>query len=189
MKLVRSTLLGLYINILMVILLSVFFFRELINNNSGNWVQWLLYGLFVASSISNAILAVKNIMNAYKLYKNIEHNSLREYMKALKLWAIPYFVINFAIYFLLFGFFFAASRGIFIFTPIPLFFLIPIFLTYLTVLFTSCYGIAFATIMHKEKRFSIRKLLFHILMQLCFVLDVVDTIILLMKYKEEQVNE
>jgi hypothetical protein len=117
----------------------------------------------------------------------METIALRKYMKRLKFGAIPYFILNFLFYLLLFLFFFAASRGIVVFTPLPLFFLIPIFFTYLSVLFTSPYAIGFIVALRNEDKMKIGKLVIHILMQLCFVLDVIDTIVLLKKYKTQQV--
>lgn len=188
MKFIRNTLLGLYVNLFMVILLIVSLLRGLTKNSMGNWMQWLLIVAVIISSISNVIFAVKNIFDTCRLYKNREYNSLRKHMKMLKLGTIPYFALNFIIYFLLFMLFFAASRGLIIFTPIPLLFLLPIFFTYITVLFTSCYGIGFAVIINKEKNLKSGKLIIYVLLQLCFILDVISTIILLIKYKVEPTN-
>lgn len=185
MKIIRETLLGLYINLLMIILLLASAFRGLLKNNMGNWIQWLLIAAVVVSGIFNILFGIKNIYNTWRLYKNNEYNSLRKYMKRLKLGAVPYFILNFVLYFFLFTLFFAASRGIFIFTPIPLFFLVPIFFTYLSVLLTSCYGIGFAAILNKEKNLGSGKMIIHVLLQICFVLDVLSTIILIIKYKYE----
>ena len=188
MKYIRKTLLGLYINLFIVILLMVSLLHRLTKNNIGNWMQWLLIAAVVISSISNVIFAVKNIINTYRLYKNREYNSMRKHMKVLKLGTIPYFILNFIIYLLLFLLFYAASRGLIIFTPIPLLFVVPIFFTYLAVLFTSCYGIGFIAIINKEKNSSKGKLIIHVLLQLCFILDVISTIILLIKYRVETTN-
>lgn len=141
----------------------------------------------VISGILNIVFAAINIKNTYKLYRNNESAYLRKFMKVLKLGAIPYFMLNFILYLLLFMLFFAASRGIIMFSPIPLMFLIPVFFTYLSVLFTSLYGMGFAFAMQKEQKMKTGKLIIHILLQLCFVLDVLDTLILLKNYKIEQV--
>jgi hypothetical protein len=186
MKFCRNTLIGLYINLSFVILLWVSIFMGLVNNKL-DWKQWLLLFFLVISGIFNVIFAVINIFITFKLYKNNEYNSLRKNMKSTKLGAIPYFIINFIFYFLLFALFFAASRGIMIVTPIPLLFLVPIAFTYLSVLSTSFYGIGFIVILYKAKKLKIGKLIFHILLQLCFVLDVVDTLILLAKNKSEKI--
>lgn len=167
MKNVRNALLGLYFNLLMVILLLFFLFKGMLDNNMGNWVQWTLAaGLFV-SGIFNVVFAVMNAVKTFSFYKNNDYNSMRKNMKTLKFGIIPYFVINFIIYLLLFLLFFVASRGIILVTPIPLIFLIPIAFTYFTVIFTSTYGIGFSLILYKEKRLRAGKLILHIILQLC----------------------
>ena len=186
MKFVRNTLLGLYVNLFIVILLLVRLLQELTINNAESPIQRLLIIAMVISLILNVIFAVINIINTIRLYKNREYNSMRTYMKVLKLGSIPYFVLNFIIYFLLFMLFFAASRGLIMFTPTPLLFLIPIFFTYLNVLFTSFYGLGFIATISKEKKLSKGKMLIHVLLQLCFVLDVISTIILLREYKVDK---
>lgn len=153
-----------------------------------NVIVWLLLTGVVILGIINFIFAIFNIINTYRLYKNKEFNNLRKCMKILKFGSIPYFVVNFLIYSLLFLLFFAASRGIIIFTPIPIIFIIPILFTYVTTVFTSCYGIGFVAMIKKEAKMGTGKLILHVLLQLCFILDVLDTIILLMKYKRIKQN-
>lgn len=185
MKLVRNTLIGLYVNLFAIILLIVSLLYGAIKSNMGKGTKWILIGLVVISIVSNVIFAIINVVNTCLLYKNKEYNSLRKSMKTLKLGTIPYFILNFIFYFLLAVLFFMASRGIIIFTPVPLLLILPVFFTYLTVLFTSCYGIGFIAIAYKEKKLDGVKLIIHVLCQICFILDVVSTIILLSKYKAE----
>ncbi|GFZ30844.1 hypothetical protein CSC2_13700 [Clostridium zeae] len=186
MKNTRNTLIGLYFNLSIVILSLFFLVRGLIH---GNTVKWLLVVALIVSEIFNIIFAGINTVNSFILLKNSDYDSMRKNMKALKFGVIPYFVINFIIYVLLFLLFFAASRGFILFTPIPLLFLIPVFFAYLTVIFTSSYGIGFSLILYKEKRVKTGKLILHIILQLCFVLDVIDTVILLVKNKVVKINE
>jgi hypothetical protein len=161
-------------------------FWGLIDKEIGSWRQWIATFALIISGVLSVVFAIVNIKNAYQLYKNRDSITLRKYMKRLKFGAIPYFILNFVFYLLLFLLFFAASRGIIIFSPIPLFFLIPTFFTYLAVLFTSPYAIAFVAVLRNEGKMKTRNLIMHILLQLCFVLDVVDTIVLLKKYKTQQ---
>lgn len=188
MKSVKNMLLGLYINLFIIILLLASLLGGLTKNDKGNLIIYLLIAGGIISGISNAVFAVKNAINACKLYKNREYNSMRKYMKVLKLGAIPYFILNFLLNFFLFSILVLGSRGILLVTPMPLLFLFPIFFTYLTVVFTSSYGIGFAAIVNKEKGLKKRKLVFRILLQSCFILDVLSTIILLIKYKVKEIN-
>lgn len=183
MKYVRNALIGLYVNLLLIIFFWICLFSGLVNDDMG-WKQLTLIMFIVISGVLNMIFAITNIINTYKLYKRREFDVLRKYMKAIKFGAIPYFILNFLFFVLLFMLFAAATRGIMLVTPMPLLFLIPIFFTYLSVLFTSSYGIGYAAIMHKERKLKTGKLVIHIILQLCFVIDVLDTIVLLRKYKE-----
>lgn len=183
MKPVRLALLGLYLNLFLIILLLVCFIGEVLFYGTPHWSNWVIVVLIIISGIFNFIIAVTNVINSITLFKNSDHVSLRQNMKILKFGLIPYFVINFVLYLFIFLILFAASRGIIIFSPIPLFFIIPIFFTYLAVLFTSFYGIGYVLILWKENRIKNSCLVIHVLLQLCFVLDVISTIILLAKYK------
>lgn len=189
MKFIRNLLIGLYINIFLVILLFVLMFKSSTNQSIGEWTLLVVLCAAVITSILSIIFGVINIINTYKLCKDNEYNSLRKYMKVLKFGAVPYFIINFIVYFFIFFIFLAASRGIILFTPIPLIFIGIIFFTYLAVIFTSSYGIDFLVIVKKEKIIKTGSLVIHILLQLCFVLDVVDTLIILMKYKSGLSNK
>lgn len=183
-SLIRNTLLGIYVNLLLVIGVWVFLFWGLINNNYTIWI--LLSLALVFSEIVNLVLTFQNIRNTYQLYKNGEYNYLRKSMQMLKLSTIPYFLLNFIFYLLLILIFFMGTRGIIIFTPVPLLLSIPIFFTYLTVLCSAAYGVGFIAILWKEKSFTIGRTIMHILLQICFVLDVMDTIVLLRKYKAKE---
>lgn len=147
------------------------------------WVKWLAALALVASGVTNIVLAVFNVQSALLLFQVGDAFHLRRQMRTLKMGSIPYFVLNFILYVLLALLIIAASRGLVIFTPIPLMFIIPVLFTYLSLLFTSPYGIAYAATVHREGKMSAVGLAFHILLQLCFVLDVVDTAVLLMKHK------
>ncbi|AQS08742.1 hypothetical protein CLOBY_08520 [Clostridium saccharobutylicum] len=189
MKFVKNALISLYINLFIIIFLFVSLLRGLIKNDMGNWIHILLIAGVIISGISNIIFAAKNTINSCKLCKNRDYNSLRKCMKILKFGAIPYFILDFAMHFLIFLFLFAASRRTMIFTPIPLLFFIPICFTYPTVVFTSLYGIGFVVSISRDKKLSKKKFIFHVLLQLCFILDVISTISLLIKYKKiDEIN-
>jgi hypothetical protein len=185
MKNVRNALIGLYFNLFIVI----FLLRGLIYDNNSKWLKWILVFALIVSEIFNIVFAGINAVNSFIFLKNGDYNSMRKNMKALKFGVIPYFAINFIIYGLLFLLLLGASRGFLFFTPIPLLFLIPVFFAYLTVIFTSSYGIGFSLVLYNKKRISTGKLVLHIILQLCFVLDVIDTIILIAKNKVVKISE
>ena len=182
----KSALFGLYINLFLIIFLLVCFIGEIIIYSNPHWSNWIIVVLIIISGIFNFIIAYKNIINSITLFKNNDHVSLRQYMKTLKLGLIPYSVINFILYSFIFFILFASSKGIIVVSPVPLFFLVPIFFTYLAVLFTSSYGIGYVLILNKGNKLKNGYLVIHILLQLCFVLDVISTIILLIRYKNSE---
>lgn len=187
MKYVRNALIGLYVNLFLIVFFWICLFWGLMKDDTG-WEQLTIIIFLVISGIINIVFAIINIINAIKLFKNKEFDFLRKYMKKIKLRAIPYFILNFIFFFLLFMLFAAATRGIMLATPFPLLFLIPVFFTYLSVIFTSSYGIGYVAFLYKEGKIKTSKLIIHIILQLCFVLDVLDTIILLKKVKENKEN-
>ncbi len=152
-----------------------------------NFIIWLIPVLLAFISwVANIVLTVLNIKNAYWLYSNKESIFLKKYMSALKLGAVPYFIINFIFCAGLIFAVVASSRGLIIFSPIPILFIIPIFLTYGTVVSTSFYGLFFIASVLKEDKITIGKAIVHMLLQICFVLDIVDTIALLIIYREKK---
>lgn len=188
MKYVRNALIGLYVNLFLIVFFWICLFSGLLKDDLG-WKQIILIIFMVISGAFNIMFAIINFVNTYKLYKRNEFDYLRKYMKAIKLGAIPYFILNFIFFVLLFLLFAAATRGIMLVTPMPLLFLLPIFFTYLSVIFTSSYGIGYTAILYKEQKLKSGKLVIHILLQLCFVMDVLDTIVLLRKYKVNMVSQ
>lgn len=136
--------------------------------------------------VAAIVFTVINIKNAFWLYTNGKYSFLKKHMSRLKLGAVPYFILNFLFCAGLAFFVVACSRGFYIFiifSPIPILFVIPIFLTYGTVVSTSIYGIFYIASLLKEGKITIGKAILHILLQICFVLDIVDTIILLIIYR------
>jgi hypothetical protein len=117
---------------------------------------------------------VLNIKNTVKLYKQNDVFELRKRAKIIKLSLIPFWIFHFFISALIMIFFIAISRGMgIIFVPIPMFF------TYISLLITSIFSIAFILLLNKNK--YLKRYYIHILLQLCFVIDIIDIIYLLKK--------
>lgn len=177
-KSVYYTLVGIYMNLIFVFCTWTF---PLWGKNSFVWI--IFVSLSFISWVLIIIFTAMNIKNAFRLYLNRNFNGLKKYMALQKLVAIPYFLLNFIFCLLIAIAVLGGSRGLIIFTPIPILFLIPIFLTFITVVCTSIYGIFFIGVLLKENRIEFGKALIHIIFQICFVLDVVDTIVLIIKYR------
>ncbi|MEL7569144.1 MAG: DUF6652 family protein [Eubacteriaceae bacterium] len=182
MKLAKYTLVGIYLvffsAVLMLILNIIWSITQYDNFDLMQWLNYLIIGLNAAYNI---VLAIINIINSIKLFRNNDYNSLRKYMKLIKLGAVPYFLVNFIFYFCLYTVGFILTLGLAIFSVIT-----PILITYLSVLYTSVYGIGFTALLYKQKKLTAIQLLIHVLLQICFILDVISTIILLVKNKPEK---
>lgn len=184
-RLVYYTLAGIYMNLIFVFCTWTF---PLWGNDDFVWI--ILVSLSFISWVLIIIFTVMNIKNAFWLYVNGKFNNLKKYMTLQKLVAIPYFILNFIFCLLIAIAALGGSRGLIVFTPIPILFLIPIFFTFVTVVCTSIYGIFFIGALLKENRIEFGKALIHIIFQICFVLDVVDTIVLIINYRvKKNINE
>lgn len=128
---------------------------------------------------------IRCIVQAIKFFRGDDLISLREYMKVGKRGLILYFLINFIYHALFFMILMAASRGIFLFGPIPML-LIPLMLfTYLAVIFTSSFSIAFILLLKKKRMMEPGTMIFNIFMQLNFVLDIIGMVFLLKRFKKD----
>lgn len=103
---------------------------------------------------------------------------LRQSWKLLKLWSIPFYVLNFIYSYLAWFVLVGASRGILlILVPIP------IMLTCLMVVQSGCVGVCYILLL--RKRDGYRPSGIHYVLQLLSVVDVISTIILLKSSKED----
>ena len=134
---------------------------------------WLL--LFIYS-------IVLNIKNTVKLFKENNLIVLRKNGKLIKLTLIPFWILHFILSVLAMIVFIGASRGMgIIFLPIP------IFITYIFLLITSIFSIAYILLLRKNK--YINNIVIHIILQLCFVLDIINMIYILRKISKKEIEE
>ncbi len=189
MKLARLTLLGLYMNFVLVILFLARLIFGLIDTKIQAWTFWIILIALIISGFLNVLMAVLNVFKVLTIMKNKDYDLLRKHMKMLKFGSILYFILNFVLYFLLFAIFILASRGILLISPFPLLFLIPASCAYFTVVITSVYGIGVLLSLLRNKKISLKGFILHIVMQLCFVLDILSTAIILIKFKKEEKND
>ncbi len=174
-----------YTNILFLILLIKFEFSSASNNVSNFW-GYLLMGLILLSGVLILVFGVLNVREAYNLYHKNDLIGLRNHMKLLKLGLIPYYVINLAVHGLFFLSSMAISRGLILFTPFLIIFFIPIGLAYLSLLFSSAYSIGYLILNHKSGFMKWHEMLLQIIFQFIFIIDVLSTLFILIKYKDTQ---
>ena len=128
------------------------------------------------------ILSIKNINNCKNYLKNNEKKLLKTLSENIKLKSIPFWIINFIILlFFSIGALFG-TRGFFIiFLPIPIIF------TYLILLGTSIFSISYIRLLYKNNEIKKYQMIIHIILQLCFIWDIIDIIYLKIKIKNNSV--
>jgi len=135
--------------------------------------------LFLLWLIIFIIIIIKNILFVIKLYKQNNAVELLKNTKYIKLSLIPFWVINFIVTLLIMIILIMGTRGFgIILIPIPVCF------AYFILLVTSSFSIAYILLQNKNKK--IKNYIIHIILQLCFVLDIIDTIYILNNNKEER---
>lgn len=133
-----------------------------------------------------AMIAVVQIVGwicvgcAAAAYRRNRADQLRQGWKLLKLWSIPFYMLNFLYslfaWFILVG----ASRGI-LFLLIP----IPIAITCLMIVQSGCVGICYIMYLRKQPENGGKPFGMHYVFQLLSVLDIISTIVILRKFKPE----
>ncbi len=102
---------------------------------------------------------------------------LRQGWRLLKLWSIPFYILNFVYSCLAWFLLLAASRGI-LFFLLPL----PVLTTCLMIFQSGCVGICYLTCLRRQPEHGDKPSGIHFLLQLIPVADVVSTIVLLRRY-------
>lgn len=137
--------------------------------------------LFVLYVMIKLIFGIRNIVIAIKLALNNDSETLFQLAKKTKYGSIWVFVINYivnsivfnaAVLLLLHLAFFAFPYICFI-----------ILITYLDVIFTSCFGICFIILKKRKGEVSLKFAVLNVVLLLCFVFDIADTIYICNKFK------
>ena len=189
----RKSLNCVYIDILrmmlypLAIILPILLSDAGIGENASTWITLgVLVVLFIFYGVYKIFWGIRNIITGVKLTKAGDSESLGSFMKTAKFGSIPLYVIVFIINFLMWSLLLIASRGIGIFSF--LFMIAPtVFFTYLNVIFTSVFSICFLIDKKNKGEISAVSMVVHILLQLCFVIDVIDTIYLCAKFGKRKI--
>ncbi len=137
--------------------------------------------VIILTMVAILYFGVHGIITAVKLFRANDLTALRRHMKHAKVGMIPFFIINFIYYLALIMLVLGASRGLFLFGPIFVVIVPIVIFTYLAVLFTSAFTIAYILLMKKNNQLTGDAVVLHICLQLIFVLDMVSMFILLRK--------
>lgn len=186
MKSIRGLQMSYYINLfggMALLVLAVLMLTEY----KSNILLTVDIVIVVLSMLAILYFGIRCVINAVELYRSDNLQTLRKYMKVAKRGLIPFFIINFIYHFLVIMILIAASRGIFLFGPIPIILIPLVLFTYLAVLFTSSFSIAFIALLKKKGKFNSSSEFWNICIQLMFVLDIIGVIFLLRRFRIDNV--
>ncbi len=169
----------------------------LIGGRSENFAYFVIpmYAIWFLLSLGSLILII--IISAFHwkraivFLKSNDNIGLRIGMKRMKLASIPFFLANFLYFILLALLMVVVSRGFIIFTPIPLLFLMAIGMTYVIMICTSGYGMCYLAYQKKCGQITKGKMVLHVIAQLLFLLDIIDTVVLVLRNRtpEEKITK
>lgn len=153
--------------------------------------EWENAKLYLVLSILAAVVVnlfflgsvVTSVLRHIRLFRMGDAPALRKRMTRTKFRAIPYFVLNFVLWFLFTFLFFAASRGTIIFTPLPLLFLLPVVDCAFCVAATSIPAIAYALTLKKQGKLASGQTVGFVIALFLFVADII--IVAMMAYQKQ----
>jgi len=179
----------LYINTLILIIISSYFFRafielviffitkkepEIVNfSDMSNFYEKLPI-MFLLWFAVYFVFSVINIVSLIFDYKNNNLEILFNKMKRIKMGIIPYWVINFICYIPISAILLIAGHG-FGFIIVPIF----IFASYTVLILTSIFTIVYLKLLRKNNIIMKNQFIIHTILQLFFVIDIIDTIYLI----------
>lgn len=135
-------------------------------------ISILIVVLLILSGIGNILMSI--IFAFQSIDTKNRQNSMLNRMLFLKLSVIPFFIFNFMLWTGVFGTLMLFPGGIFLLALAP----IIVFLTFTVLLVTSSSTISVLVYCYRAKQIDISKLIVHIVLQLIFVVDVIDSIYL-----------
>lgn len=181
MKSARIFLAGMYFHLILSVIVPI---GVLWMTGKGSGVGaiglFLLYLLMVAAvHVAGWICAGM----AIAAYKKGEPDKLKKAARLLKLGSIPFYILNFIYCFMVYGVLLGASRGmLFFIVPIPIFF------TCMLIVESGVVGICYVMWLRKYPQNGKRPWAVHYFLQLISVLDMISTIVLLIKYRKKADN-
>jgi hypothetical protein len=194
MKKVNLLLVILYINNLILIIVNTYFAKIYIElilwlftkvepqlTDLDNFDPTDFYGklniILFLWFIIYLIISVINIISVVLDYRKENSEILFRKMKRVKIGLIPFWIINFICYFPISIILLVAGHG-FGFLIVPIF----IFLSYTVLLLTSIFSILYLLNLKKKNIIIQGQFIKHSILQLLFVFDIIDTIIIIKKW-------
>lgn len=135
-------------------------------------VSILIIVLLILSGLVNIVMFIISAFQSNDIKSR--KNSMINRMLFLKLSAIPFFIINFMLWTGLFGMLILFPGGIFLLALSP----IIVLLTFTVLLVTSASSISALVYCYRARQIDTLRLIIHTILQLIFVLDIIDSIFL-----------
>jgi hypothetical protein len=133
--------------------------------------------LYIFIYVNTASLNLKSLISDYE---NDNINLLFKKMKRIKIGLIPYWII------IIYNFFYYLTVVKSISDYLRLIDnIIIIFILYTTIILSSFFSITFLKKLHKNKILTNKNLILHSIFQLTLMLDIIDTIIIIRKYSNQ----
>jgi uncharacterized membrane protein YfcA len=139
-------------------------------------VYKIIRPIFNVWIVAYLTFSVINIIAAIKDYRNRNFELLYKKAKRIKFGLIPFWTINFLCYFIISCVIIPVGHG-FGFLIVPLF----IFCSYTVLVVTSIFSIMYILKLKADKILTKKESIIHIILQLCFVLDIIGMIYLIKK--------
>jgi hypothetical protein len=194
MKKVNLLLVILYINNLILIIVNTYFAKIYIEiilwlftkveprfTDLDNFDPTDFYGklslIFLSWFIIFLIISIINIISIVLDFRKNNSEMLFQKMKRIKIGLIPFWIINFICYFPVSIILLVAGHG-FGFIIVPIF----IFLSYTVLLLTSIFSILYLLNLKKKNIILQEQFIKHSILQLLFVVDIIDTINIIKKW-------
>ena len=152
------------------------------SNNSINIFDKLLPVFFAIWFFVYIIFSIINIVSLIIDYKNNNKELLLKKTKRIKLGLIPFWIINFICYLPISIILLLVGHG-FGFIIVPIF----IFASYTVLILTSIFSIIYLKNLHKNNIIEFKQFLIHSILQLIFVIDIIDIIVIIKKWGKSNV--
>jgi hypothetical protein len=197
MKKVNFLLAILYVNTLLLVIVFSYFIGAFIQiaaefifkiEMEGNNLKYQnnifehLSTMFIIWFIIYFIISIINIVSIIIDYRKNDTELLFKKMKRVKIGLIPYWIINFICYVPISVVVLLAGHG-FGFIIVPIF----IFASYMVLCLTSLFSILYLLNLNKNNRISKKQFIIHALLQFIFVVDIIDTIYIIIKWGKSNV--
>lgn len=187
MKKINLLIVTLYLNLIGLIAFTItviaYIILALSNNDSekaNNYME-VFSTMFFVWIVVYVLIAVVNVVSGVIEYRRREFGLIFSKMKRLKTALIPYWIINFICYLPICVFLLIFGHG-FGFVVVP----VIILSSYSVLLVTSVFSILFLMYLKKTNKIEMKEFILHTILQLVFVLDVIDAFILMKRYKEHK---